>query len=201
MLGIDKQGKLSELKKKLEEAINSGKVRSPITAAIRDVLAAINYGDHILLDSSLNALFGGLTSAARDIIRVGLAKSEATKKALLHAWRDFVDGHAYEDFDDLKDLFETFIDESIAEMTTTQRDIVLMLEKADYHVENAQQLEDGIRSMRKFRENILKEWPASGKNPSPINREAVDEARKAIAAGYKGLSKDQLVWGRALAHV
>ena len=65
MLGIDKQGELSELKKKLEEAINSGKVRSPITAAIRDVLAAINYGDHILLDSSLNALFGGLTSRGK----------------------------------------------------------------------------------------------------------------------------------------
>ena len=70
---------------------------------------------------------------------------------------------------------------------------MLVLEKTGYRVDNSQQLEEGIRSMLKFRESILKEWPSSGKQPTSINKEAVAEARKAIAAGYKGSSKDQLV--------
>ena len=57
-----------------------------------------------------------------------------------------------------------------------------------------QALEDGLRQLWKFREDLLRGWPA--RNPaSPIDRETVSKARDAIRRGDKGMSKDQLIWG------
>jgi hypothetical protein len=197
MVEIQKKNKLNEVKSKFEELLAkyNNKVPSLLTDAIRDILAAIEYKDYVLVDSSVQALCAGLVSVGRDVVTSELSRSEATKASIRQVWQEDIDGQACENFDELKNFIEAFIDQRIAKMTEVQNDIVLNLAKLDYHVENAQQLEDGIRGMRKFRENILKEWPAANKPPAPVNQNAVAEARKAFAGGYKGLSKDQLVWG------
>jgi hypothetical protein len=197
MADTSKRSKLDVLKEQMEGlAKRVQPVRPGLSQAVRDLLTATSYDDETLISSSLNALFEALTGVVRDIVQSELEASDAAKKGLQEAWREYVDGFPCENFDELRKMLESFIDERIARMTGVRDELVRLLEERDYQIENTQQLEDSIRDLRRFRENILKDWPSPSKRPAPINRQAVAEARAAIERGEKGMSRDDLVWGR-----
>jgi hypothetical protein len=190
-----RQNTLGAMKEHLEGLANSRRVPPGISQAVRELLTAINYADETLINSSLHALREALRLFVRDIVQRELEVTEITKNHIQEGWRKHVDGAAAENFDELKKLIESFIDERITSMTGARDELVKILEEKEYPVENAQQLENSIRDLRRFRENILKEWPSPGRRPAPLNRQAIAEARAAIARGEKGLRKDELVWG------
>jgi hypothetical protein len=81
-------------------------------------------------------------------------------------------------------------------MLKARRFVNCLKEDFEQEVKNAQALEDGIRDLRRFREDLLKGWP-SRKPPSALNQAAIADARTAIKRGEKGMSKDELVWGNS----
>jgi hypothetical protein len=186
--------RLDALREQMERlAKNAQPVHPELSQAVRDLLTASNYADDTLINSSLNSVFEALTGVVRDIIEREVKVYVETKKGLQELWREYIDSAPRENFDELRKMIESFIDERIARMTGLRDELVKVLEERDYQVENAQQLEDTIRDLRRFRENILKDWPASGGRPAPINRQAIAEARKAIGRGEKGMRREDLV--------
>ena len=80
-------------------------------------------------------------------------------------------------------------------MTRLKDKLVGPLGEWECRVENADDLERGIRDLRQFRHDLLRNWPSSNALPSAIDKAAIAEARAAIASGTGGLKKDQLKWG------
>jgi flagellar biosynthesis/type III secretory pathway protein FliH len=190
------RGELDALKKELEEkAKSTARVAPQVSEAIQELITAISYDDRALLDSSLNSLFSCLADVARDIIKREVLASEGIREGIRQAWKERFEGRPCENLDEVKNVIASPIDERMASMIRLRDNLVKMIGENGYPVENAQQLEDGIRELRRFRENILRDWPSPSRQPSPINRKAVAEAREAIARGEKGLRKQDLVWG------
>jgi hypothetical protein len=196
MADTTKRSKLDALKEQVESlARRVQPVRPELSQAVRDLLTASCYDDETLINSSMNALFEALTGVVREIAQREIEVADATKKGLQEAWHEYVDGFPCENFDEFRKVLESFINERIARMTGVRDELVRVLEERAYPIENTQQLEDSIRDLSRFKENILKDWPSSSKRPAPINRQAVAEARAAIARGEKGMRRDDLVWG------
>jgi hypothetical protein len=191
------RNEIDELKRELQRTSDTVvKDSAPqVTDAVLALIAAVDYEDKALMDSSFASLMASLAELARDRIAKAISASEDTKAGLREGWKKFIDKKAFEItvIEEIKDKIETIIDERI-EVLSKLRKWVKSLEKHEQQVENAPALEDGIRDLRRFREDILKGWP-SRKPPSPIDRTAVDKAREAIARGEKGMSKEELVWG------
>jgi hypothetical protein len=177
------------------QQLGEATARHEISDAVRDLIAAVDYRDKVLGDSSFASLLAVLAEVTRDFIVKNLDTVECIKSGLKEGWQKYFDKKAYEIavFEELKDKIESIFDEQIASMLKSRK-LVNMLQKHGQHVENADALEDGIRDLRRFREKMLKGWP-SRKPPSPIDGDAIAKAREAIARGEKGLSKDELVWG------
>ena len=193
MTETTKNTALEQLKAKLEAAQKKD-MGGRIGDAIRDLLAAISYEDDILLESSAEALFVSLADVAADLIRADLKRAGFVKQVIRSAFEE-IDGVACEDFDELKNTIESIIDVQIGSMMNGQK-LVEVLKSQECVVENADQLEEGIRSLRLFRENLIKGWPSTDRQPSPLNTEAIAKARTAIANGCKGLRKGEMVYGR-----
>jgi len=174
---------------------SSARVSAQLSDAINDVLTALGYEDQPLLEASFTSLHSSLSEVARDIIQKAVKASEAIKETIKKGWREHVDGVACEDFDELKNLLESLIDERIANMTRIQANVVAPLAKNGVQVENAQQLEESIRDLRKFRADIIKDWPVPNKRPSPVNRKSISDARVAIRRGDYGMRKEELTHG------
>jgi hypothetical protein len=166
-----------------------------ISDAALGLIAACDYEDETLLDSSWASLLAALAEVANRCVARELAASEGTQTGIREAWQKRIDKQAYElsVFEKIKDKIESVIDERIASMLKV-RMFVRSLEEDGQQVGKSQALEDGIRQLRKFREELLRVWPAR-RPASPIDREAVSKAREAIRRGEKGMSKDQLIWG------
>jgi hypothetical protein len=96
----------------------------------------------------------------------------------------------------LKEAAKPLIEERIASMQTVRK-LVRRLKELGQEVDKAPALEEGVRQLRKFREEFLRGWP-SRVPPSPVDREAIAKAREAMRGGAKGMTKHQLVWGHKL---
>jgi vacuolar-type H+-ATPase subunit I/STV1 len=190
------RNEIDELKRELQNLCKVGKDRAPkVTDAVLALIAAVDYEDEALMDSSAASVMASLAELARDCIAKAIKVSEATKTALREAWKKHIDKKAFEItvIEEIKDEIETIIDERI-ERLSKLRKWVKSLEEQEEQVENAPSLEEAIRDLRRFREDILKGWP-SRKPPAPLDRKAIAQAREAIARGEKGMSKDELIWG------
>jgi hypothetical protein len=192
------RSKEEALKEKLAAIANSSSRFSPeLSQAIQDLLAAISYSDNTLIDASINGLFEALRNVAKDLIEKEVAASEAAKNGLREAWRDFVDGTVCENLDDASKVIESFVDERLEKMMQLRDNIVRVLEKHEYLVENAFRLEEGMRDWQKMKEDILGNWPLTSKALLPANRQMIAEARAAIARGETGLRREDLIWGNS----
>jgi hypothetical protein len=189
------RSKRDAVKQRLEDVAKRipPEVAPEMSQAIRDFVTAANYPDRTLINSSLNSVFEALSKLVRDIIQAELKISEDIKEHVREVWREHIDGVPLDSFEEIRKAIESLIDERIAKMTGLRDEPVRLLEEREHHVENAQQLEDGIRDLRRFRENIFKDWPRPGKRPVLIDRQAVDEAKAAIARGEKGMRREELV--------
>jgi len=185
---------LDELKRDLQRLADST-ARPELSDAVLAFITAINYDDEALMKSSLSSLLASLAEVVRDCIAGAITASEGTQAGLKEGWRKYIDKKAYDitAFEELKDTIESIIDERIARMLKLRKVVNYLAEEHEYQVENTQALEDGIRDLRKFREDMLKGWP-SRKPPSPIDRTVIAQAREAIARGEKGLRKSELIY-------
>ena len=191
---VESRRHLDALKMELKELAGSG-TDPKLTQPIEDMLTALHYADETLLEASFHSLLSGLTDVARDFVVKELKLVNATKEGIAKGWREHVDGHACEEFDELKNVIESLIDDRIASMSRLRDKLVRPLNERGCIVDNAPHLEEGIRDLRQFRHDLLRNWPSSSKLPTAIDRAAIAEARAAIASGAKGLRKDQLKWG------
>jgi hypothetical protein len=190
-----KDNEFDELKGELQRlADKAAGTRPQVSDAALALIAALEYDDETLVKSSSASLAAGLAELANDCVARALSASDGTQAGLREGWRRYIDKKAYElaVLEDIKDKIESIIDEQIAGMLKLRR-FVQGVEELSQHVKKSQALEEGIRELRKFREDLLRGWP-SRRPPSPIDREAVSKAREAILRGEKGMSKDQLMW-------
>ena len=162
--------------------------------AARTLIAALQYNDKVLVDSALTSLFPALADVVDECIPKEINLSAVTQESLGESWQKHINGKAYEFavFEDIKDKIESIIDERITSMMNLRK-LVNDLGKLGQTVEKAQALDEGIRQLRRFREDFLKRWP-SPKQPLPIDRDAISKAREAIRGGAKGMTKDQMIW-------
>jgi beta-glucosidase-like glycosyl hydrolase len=163
--------------------------------AMLSLLTAADYSDDTLMASAFHSFLDAGTDFVCMCIKKELEQCEATKTGIRKGWRESVDKKAYEIevFEELKDLIESLIDERVANLLRLRK-LVKFYEEEGCSVENAHDLEAGIRDLRTFRENILKGWPCRSTPPSPINKEAIAKAREAIARGERGMRKDEMIW-------
>jgi len=189
----DKADELEGMLRMLQRLADATKNQQVIDKT-RAFTAAISYNDQILVESTRASLLAAYADVANGFITEALGASEGTQKSLGEWWRLYLDKKVYgfTDLEEFKDRIVSIIDERLVGMLENRK-LVLILEKAGQQVEKSQTLEDGIRQLRKFREEYLRGWP-SRSQPAPIDREAIAKAREAIRAGEKGLSKDQMIW-------
>jgi hypothetical protein len=189
---------VDELKRELQRLCDTlVKTHAPqVTDAVLALMTAADYDDEALLNSSFASVLAALADLGRDLIVKEIRTLETVKATLREAWIKYIDKKAFEIafFEEIKDRIETIIDHRIESMSKLRK-WVKILEKHEQQVENAPALEEGIRDLRRFREDLLKGWP-SRKPPSPIDRMAIAKAREAIARGEKGMTKEELVWGK-----
>src|SRR5688500_18566393 len=108
------RGELEALKKKLADvADHSPRMLPQLSDAIGGMLTAVSYADEVLLKSSVNSVLSSLTDVARDIIEKEVKAAKDTRDGIKKAWREYVDGVPCEDFDELKNVIESLIDERI----------------------------------------------------------------------------------------
>jgi hypothetical protein len=165
-----------------------------VSEAALGLIAALEYGDETLFESSSASLAAGLAEVANGCVARELRASEGTQTGLREAWARYIDKKAYElsVFEDIRNAIESLIDERVGSMLKLRK-LVQSVEKFGQPVERSRALEEGIRELRQFREDLLRGWP-SRKPPAPLDREGVSRAREALRRGEKGMSKDQLVW-------
>lgn len=166
-----------------------------LSQAVRDLLAAASYSDTTLVDSTLNSLFEAMRLVARDIIQKELASTAGMRAGVRILLQTHFDGRVCEDFDALKEMLESEIDKRLATMTWVRDEQVRPLEEQNYPVENAQQLDEGIRDLRRWRESLLKDWPDPSKPPASIDKDAIAQARAALKQGKGRMSKDDMLRG------
>lgn len=189
------RNEIDQLKSSLQHLAETAAAKCPqVSDAALALITAVNYDDQTLVDSAHASLMAALAEVASDCVARELNATEGTKSGLREGWQKFIDKRAFElaVFEEIKDTIESIIDERIFRMLKL-RTFVNCLKDAEQKVKNAQALEEGIRELRRFREDLLKGWP-SHKPPSKLNRAAIAEARAAIKHGEKGMSKDELVW-------
>jgi len=189
------RSEIDELKSVLQRIADTIAANCPqVSDAALALIAAVNYDDQALVDSAHASLRSALAELASDCISRELSATEGMKSGLREGWQKYIDKKAYEIavFEEIKDTVESIIDERIARMLKV-RTLVNCLKDLEQEVKNAQALEDGIRDLRRFRENLWKGWP-SRKPPSPVDRTALAEARAAFQRGERRMSKDELVW-------
>lgn len=188
------RSEIEELKNELQRFADTAAEKCPkVSDAAFDLITAINYEDEALVHSSYTSLLTSLAELANEWIAKELEISVAVQKGLTEGWKKYVDKKAFEIamYDEIKDTIESIIDERSACMLKLRR---LVNHLKEQEVENAQALEDGIRDLRRFREDFLKGWP-SCKSPTPIDQSAITKAREGFAHGQKGLTKNDLIWG------
>jgi len=191
------KSEIDELKSELQQLADLVAAKcSNVGDAIVDLLAAVDYEDEALVDSTIVSLLAALANLTNKCIAKEVDTSKSVQAGLMNGWQKHIDKKAYEIavFEVIKDTIESIIDERIASMLSLRK-CVHLLNSHQQDVENAQALEDGIRGLRRFRDDFLKGGP-SRKPPAPIDHQAIAKARSEIAAGRKGMSKDQLVWGK-----
>jgi hypothetical protein len=164
-----------------------------VSQAIHDFSTAIKYLDKTLIDSSLNAVFESMARLAHHVINREIEASVTLTKALQETWGRCVDGVPWEDFDELRKVIESYIDERIARMITA-RDNLAKLDETHYPIVNMPQLDETIRDLQRFKANVFSDWPTSNRQPSPINRQLIEDAKAAIARGEKGMRREDLIW-------
>lgn len=169
--------------------------RQQVSDAALALIAALDYEDEALVESSSVSLLAGLAELANDCVAREISASEGTQAGLKEGWQKYIDKKAYDlaVFELIKDKIESIIDERIARMLKVRK-FVQIVAKLGQHVEKSQALEEGIRDLRKFREDLLRGWPTR-RPPSAIDHETISKAREAIRRGEKGMNKDQLIWG------
>lgn len=190
-----KRSEIDELKGELQRLGGKAVGTWPqVSDAALALIAAIEYDDETLVQSSSVSLGAGLAEVANGCVASALNASDGTQAGFREGWQKYIDKKAYElaIFEDIKDKIESILDEQIAGMLKLRK-FVQSVEELGHHVEKSQALEAGIRVLRNFREDFLRGWPAR-RPPSPINREAVANARAAMRRGEQGMSKDQLIW-------
>jgi hypothetical protein len=193
MPDIDNRGRLDALKRELEKHARSS-IDPRLSDPIQSMLTALDYADHTLVESSLHSLLTSLAEVAKDFIVKELDLAAATKEGIAKAWKEFVDGHACDDFDDPRNVIESFIDNRISSMSQIRDRLVMPLKKWKCDVQNAQDLERGIRDLRRFRNDLLRDWPSNNRSVK-FDKNEIAEARAALASGSKGLKKEQMKWG------
>ncbi len=190
-----KGNEIEKLKADLQQCAEriAGRFQQVSDAALA-LIAALEYEDETLFESSSASLVSGLAEVANTCVTKELGASKETQEGLRQGWRQHIDKKAYElsVFEEIRNTIESIIDERIASMLKLRK-FVQSVKRLGQPVENSEALEEGIRELREFREDLLKGWP-SRRPPAPIDREAVSKARDAIRRGEKGMSKDQLVW-------
>jgi hypothetical protein len=158
------------------------------------VITALNYGDQTLFASYAASLLSALAEMASEYVEYDLGASHGIQTGLAEGWKKYAENRAMEldRLDDVKDKFESLIDERIASMLKTG-ELIRSLEALGQQVDNSTALEEGIRQLRKFREDFLRRFPSS-RPPSPVDREALAKAREDFGAGHNFLKKGQMVW-------
>jgi hypothetical protein len=187
---------LDELESELQRLANKAASKCPQVAdAALALITAVNYEGETLVDSSFASLQVALAEVANGCVVRELSASAGTQEGLRQGWQRYIDKKAYEltVLDEIKDKIEWIIDERIARLLNLRK-FVQSLEELGQQVEKAKALDEGIRELRKFREDLLGGWP-SRRPPSPIDPDAVAKAREAIRRGDKGMSKRELIWG------
>jgi hypothetical protein len=186
------KNKLSALKKQLDGiADQSG--ASKLSHAIGDLLSAISYDDKILIHSSLNYLLEALRLTAKDLVERELKNTESMKRSLREAWHEHIDGLVCENFEELRKVVESIIDDRLAMITSFRDQGIKQLEELGYHVDNANQLEASILDLQTWKQEIFRDWPSPNKVPSPLNREALAQVRAALSRGKKGMTKEDII--------
>lgn len=181
-----------KLREELENIANSVTgIRPEFTQAIRDFLTAISYEDKTLVASTRNALLDALRGAVQDSLPAELERSKLIMEAVRSFVRKKVAGFLFEDdVEEPKKAIEVVINERIVSLTGLRDEVVAKLEQMGYPIDNAQDLQDGIRDLRRFLENLFKEWPRVGEPPAPLDKKAIEEARSQIVE--KGLRKEDM---------
>jgi hypothetical protein len=189
-----KANDLDELKDTLQQIADKAAGYQQIGDAALALIAALDYRDETLVESSFVSMATGLAKLANDCVAKALDVSHNVQARLKEGWQKHIDKRAFEIavFEDIKDNIESIIDEQIARMLSVRK-LARCVEQLGQTVAKSGALEEGIRELRRFREDFFRGWP-SRKRPSPINREAISKAREAIGRGEKGISKDQLIW-------
>jgi hypothetical protein len=190
------RNEIDELMTALQQLVDTAAAKCPqVSEAAIGLITAVNYDDETLVNSAHASLLAALAELASNCVAWELSATEGTKSGLRAGWQKYINKKAYElaVFDEIKDKIESIIDERIARMLNVRK-FVDCLKNLEQEVKNAQALEDGIRDLRRFREELLKGWP-SRKPSSPLNKAAIAEARAAMNRGEKGMSKDELAWG------
>src|SRR5207249_6066450 len=177
-------GKTDERKEKiknLEDIERIAKsVHPELAQATRSFLAALRYRDEVLEESTKTYVYKLFATIAREAAEEEIDVSAQVMTKLQEGWRKTIDGVVQEDFDKIRRVCLSFIDERIANMTGLRDDLIVYLDAEGYRVENSQELNRAINDLRQFKENLLKDWPDSERPPAPVNRQVIDEAKKSI---------------------
>jgi hypothetical protein len=180
--------------KNLEEIEHIARsVHPELAQAAQNFLAALRYHDKILEKSTETSVKEVFATIAQEAAQKEIDVSVQVMTKLQEGWRKTIDGVVQEDFDKIRRVCLSFIDERIANMTGLRDDLIVHLEEEGYQVKNSQELEQAINDLRQFRENLLKDWPDSDRPPAPINRQAIDEAKKSISQQEKWMTRKDLI--------
>ncbi|SRR6266851_4343562 len=176
----------------LEKLERQGKtIKDPaLLEVFRDFVEAVRCDDEILLQSTTNSAFQTFRLMAHDLVRICEEHSADTQRELEDVSSK---GEGVVLDDESMKWHLCHIDHQIEMMTKVRDDVIALIEKFGYAVENRQGLERAINELQQFKENLLKNLPDLERPPAPLNRQNFEEVKNAIARGDKLMTRKDLV--------
>lgn len=194
MSNVTHRSHKEEIRAKLETAIKelSANGLPSLSAAFRSLLAAIEYDDRILIDSTINMILEDLQKFVEWVIPQWYDGFERCQESLRDLWK-LMSENPLENYDDVRKVVEEGLADALEQRTKLRDGLVKTLQTHGYEVTKTQQLDQDIERLMIFKKKILDSWPLSSRPLPPVNKEMIAAAKARRARGERGESIEDLI--------
>ncbi len=194
MSNVTHRSKKEAIRAEIETAIKkfSANGLPSLSAAFRSVLAAHDYNDGALIESTMITALEEFRTFFQWTIQRLHEGLERGQEALQDFWKLMTE-NPRENFDEVRSIIDNGINDAIDQCIKLRDGPVQVLQSRGFVVTNAQQLDSNIEDLQRLKKTILDNWPLSSRPLPPVNREMIATAKARRARGERGEPIEDLI--------
>jgi len=156
------------------------------------VLAALDYNDSVLIESSLNSAMEAIATATESLIEEVLGSPETIRGYLPGFW-NMMEECPPESFQEIGKQLAARFDHNIKVDEELLDELVKPLLHRGYEIRTADKLVQEIVELQTMKVDTMKDWTWQDRELPAVDRAMVARTREAITRGERGIRIEDLV--------